>query len=102
MRIKLTNASSRVTTDLHSGGGYTNTDRIRLHAFELAFVNFILSRTLDNGVMKSPKCREIISLVFACLCITKSLLIRKLIMFFFICYVRMQLISRNDHCANIA
>ena len=25
MRIKLTNASSRVTTDLHSGGGYTNT-----------------------------------------------------------------------------
>ena len=25
MRIKLTNASLRVTTDLHSGGGYTNT-----------------------------------------------------------------------------
>ena len=25
MRIKLTNASSRVKTDLHSGGGYTNT-----------------------------------------------------------------------------
>ena len=25
MRIKLTNASSRVTTNLHSGGGYTNT-----------------------------------------------------------------------------
>ena len=25
MRIKLTNASSRVTTDLYSGGGYTNT-----------------------------------------------------------------------------
>ena len=24
MRIKLTNASSRVTTDLHSGGGHTN------------------------------------------------------------------------------
>ena len=27
--------------------------------------------------MKSPKRREIISLVFTCLCITKSLLIRK-------------------------
>ena len=25
MRIKLANASSRVTTNLHSGGGYTNT-----------------------------------------------------------------------------
>ena len=25
MRKKLTNARSRVTTDLHSGGGYTNT-----------------------------------------------------------------------------
>jgi len=25
MRIKLTNASSRVITNLHSGGGYTNT-----------------------------------------------------------------------------
>ena len=25
MRIKLTNAGSRVITDLHSGGGYTNT-----------------------------------------------------------------------------
>ena len=25
IRIKLTNASSRVKTDLHSGGGYTNT-----------------------------------------------------------------------------
>ena len=32
--------------------------------------------TLDNGVMKSPKRREIISLIFTCLCITKSLLIR--------------------------
>ena len=25
LRIKLTNARSRVSTDLHSGGGYTNT-----------------------------------------------------------------------------
>ena len=41
---------------------------------ELAFVNFILICTLDNGVMKSLKCREIISLSFTCLCITKSLL----------------------------
>ena len=29
---------------------------------------------LHNGVIKSPKRQEIISLVFACLCITKSLL----------------------------
>ena len=36
--------------------------------FELAFVNFILICTLDNGVMKSPKRREIISLIFTCLC----------------------------------
>jgi len=36
-------------------------------------VNFHL--TLENGVMKSPKRREIISFVFTCLCITKSLLI---------------------------
>ena len=41
---------------------------------ELAFVNFILICNLDNGVMKSPKRREIISLSFTCLCITKSLL----------------------------
>ena len=56
MRIKLTNAISRVTTqsDLHSRGGYTN---------------FILICNLDNGLMKSPKHREIISLVFTCLCI---------------------------------
>ena len=32
-----------------------------------AFVNFILICTLDNGVMKSPKRREIISLAFTCL-----------------------------------
>ena len=32
--------------------------------------------TLDNGVMKSPKRREIISLIFTCLCTTKSLLIK--------------------------
>ena len=33
MRIKLTNASSRVITDLHRGGGYKyfSTDRIHLH-----------------------------------------------------------------------
>ena len=43
---------------------------------DLAFVNFILICNLDNDVMKSPKRREIISLVFTCLCITKSLLIR--------------------------
>ena len=41
----------------------------------LAFVNFILICTLDNGIMKSPNLREIISLVFTCLCITKSLLL---------------------------
>ena len=34
---------------------------------ELAFVNFTLICTLDNGVMKSPKRREIMSLVFTCL-----------------------------------
>ena len=42
---------------------------------ELAFVNFILICTLDSGNMKSPKLREIILLVFTCLCITKSVLI---------------------------
>ena len=31
-------------------------------------VNFILICNLDNGVMKSPKRWEIISLVFTCLC----------------------------------
>ena len=58
MRIKLTNARSRVTTqsDLHSGGGYRN---------------FILICNLDSGLMKSPKHREIISLVFTCLCINR-------------------------------
>ena len=34
---------------------------------ELAFVNFILICTLQNGVMRSPKRREIISLIFTCL-----------------------------------
>ena len=38
-------------------------------SLELAFVNFILICTLDNGVMKSIKRREIISLVLTCLCI---------------------------------
>ena len=33
---------------------------------ELAFVSFILICTLDNGVMKSPKRREIISPIFTC------------------------------------
>ena len=33
----------------------------------------------NDGVMKSPKRQEIISLVFTCLCITKSLLMKKLI-----------------------
>ena len=33
----------------------------------IAFVNFILICTLDNGVMKSPKRREIIWLIFTCL-----------------------------------
>ena len=41
---------------------------------DLAFVNSRLY--LDNGVMKSLKRREIMSLVFSCLCIIKSLLIR--------------------------
>ena len=39
-------------------------------------VNFILICNLDNGVMKSPKRREIVSLVLTCLCTTKSLFIR--------------------------
>ena len=34
---------------------------------DLAFVNFILFSNLDNGVMKSPKHLEIVSLVFTCL-----------------------------------
>ena len=46
---------------------------------ELAFVNVTLICILDNGVMKSPKRREIISLVSTCLCITKSLLLRVVI-----------------------
>ena len=36
--------------------------------FDLAFVNFILICNLENGVMKSPKHREIISLIFTCQC----------------------------------
>ena len=40
---------------------------------ELAFANFILIGTLDNGIMKSPKRREIISLyIFPCLRIRKD------------------------------
>ena len=35
-----------------------------VQTLELAFVNFILICTLDNGVMKSPKRREIISHLF--------------------------------------
>ena len=34
-----------------------------------------LFQLLDNGVMMSPKCRNIISLVLTCLCFFKSLLI---------------------------
>ena len=34
---------------------------------DLAFVNFILICNIDSGVMKSPRRREIISLVFTCL-----------------------------------
>ena len=47
---------------------YVELNQLSLKAFslslELAFVNFILICTLDNGVMKTPKRREIISLVF--------------------------------------
>ena len=39
---------------------------------DLAFVNFYSICSLDNGVMKLPKRWEIISLVFTCLCFTKS------------------------------
>ena len=48
---KLTNASSRVTTDLHSGGGYTNTkNRIRLHVqtrCELFDVKHLVDKTIE-------------------------------------------------------
>ena len=50
--VKLTNVRSRVTT------------------LDLTFVNFTFICNIDNGVMKSPKRREIIELVFTCLCIT--------------------------------
>ena len=69
-------------SNLHSGGGYTNTlARIEsVCTFKLG-VNCLVNShlTLENGVMKSPKRRGIISFVFTCLCITKSLLIRIII-----------------------
>ena len=48
MRIKLTNARSRVTTDLHSGGGYTNT-LVRIESvctFKLG-VNCLVDKTIE-------------------------------------------------------
>ena len=40
---------------------------LKLNAKVFQFiVNFSLISTLDNGVMKSPKRREIISLIFTC------------------------------------
>ena len=39
-----------------------------LYIKQTRIVNFSLISTLDNGVMKSPKRRKIISLIFTCLC----------------------------------
>ena len=46
-----------------------------LTPFELALLFFLF---LDNGVMMSPKRRNIVSLLFTSLCFSKSLLIKNL------------------------
>ena len=59
------------TSDIISrrfGNFMTPLSRVQMRV-KLAFVNFTLICTLDNGVMKSPKRGEIILLVFTCLCI---------------------------------